>query len=148
MALTMDRAEREEFVSAPRVAIMSLAEPGRAGLQAPVWYDFAPDVGFWVITHPDSRKGKLLAASRRYALCAQDETPPAYRYASAEGRVVEEREAELERDYRPMGRRYLGRELGDQFVEATWDEGFRLYVMRPERWLTGDYRKDPLLSGG
>jgi hypothetical protein len=35
-------------------------------------------------------------------------------------------------------------ELGDQYTEQTSSEESSVYVMRPERWRTVDYRK----SGG
>ena len=148
MATTMSRAERDAFLAATRVGILTIAESGRAGLSAPIWYAYDPTVGVSVITHPSSRKGKLLAASGRYGLCVQNETPPAYQYVSVEGEVVETRPAELEADYRPISRRYLGDALGDRFAEASFSEGFLVYVMRPERWLTVDYGKDDLLGGG
>jgi hypothetical protein len=44
-----------------------------------------------------------------------------------------------------MARRYLGAELGDRYVEATAAEreagGSVVVRVRPERWLTVDYRK-------
>jgi hypothetical protein len=77
-------------------------------------------------------------------LCVQSETPP-YQYVSVEGPVVGLEDADLERDVRPMARRYLGRELGDRYVEATGGPEARgdsmLVRVRPERWLSVDYRK-------
>jgi hypothetical protein len=53
--------------------------------------------------------------------------------------------ADRERHLRPLARRYLGAELGDRYVAATADEreaGASVLVrVRPERWLTVDYRK-------
>jgi hypothetical protein len=44
-----------------------------------------------------------------------------------------------------MARRYLGAELGDRYVEATSADreaaASVLVRVRPERWLTVDYRK-------
>jgi hypothetical protein len=72
----------------------------------------------------------------------QTESPP-YQYVSVEGPVVAITKADRERDRRPLAHRYLGRELGDRYVESTADEhGDSILVrMRPERWLTVDYRK-------
>ena len=99
-----------------------------------------------MITDKDSEKGRALAAAGRFALCAQSETPPACRYVSAEGAIASVRLAELERDRRPMARRYLGREGGDQFVESGVEgEENLVFTMRPERWRTVDYAK---LYGG
>jgi hypothetical protein len=49
----------------------------------------------------------------------------------------------VERDARPVARRYLGAEEGDRFIEQTGDvyADSILIRMRPERWLTADYAK-------
>jgi hypothetical protein len=65
---------------------------------------------------------------------------------SVEGPIVAIEPADRERHARPMARRYLGKELGDRYVEATAGEreaagGSILVRVRPERWLTVDYRK-------
>ena len=61
---------------------------------------------------------------------------------SVEGPVVANEPAVLERDRRPLARRYLGAELGDRYIESTRDlVGNVLVRMRPERWLTVDYAK-------
>jgi hypothetical protein len=112
----------------------------------PIWYDYDPAIGVWVITGKDSEKGRALAAAGRFALCAQSEAPPAYCYVSVAGAITSMRPAELERDRRPMARRYFGRELGDQFVESGVEgEENLVFTMRPERWRTVDYAK---LAGG
>jgi hypothetical protein len=43
-----------------------------------------------------------------------------------------------------MAHRYLGRELGDGYIESTRGDGEVhniLVKLRPERWLTVDYAK-------
>jgi hypothetical protein len=61
-----------------------------------------------------------------------------------EGPIVAVEAADLERDRRPLARRYLGTELGDRYIENTRDVvGNVLVRMRPERWLTVDYAKHP-----
>jgi hypothetical protein len=72
----------------------------------------------------------------------QTETPP-YKYVSVEGPIVAVEAADLERDRRPLARRYLGTELGDRYIESTRHVvGNVLVRMRPERWLTVDYAKE------
>lgn len=144
MDLKMSRDEREAFLAGLHVGVISIAEEGRAPLSAPIWYDYTPGGQLWVITHPTSRKGRLLEATGRYALVAQSEQMP-YRYVSVEGPVVETRPADREKDLRPMARRYLGIEFGDQYTDSQTGEGDLLYTMRPERWLTVDYGK---MGGG
>jgi hypothetical protein len=139
MALQMTREERETFLGGLHVGVISIAQPGRAPLAVPIWYDYDAAIGVWVITSPDSRKGKLLEAAGRYSICAQVETG-LYKYVSVEGPITGTREADREKDLRPMARRYFGVEAGDQYV-ATMDDGGRVYTMQPERWLTVDYAK-------
>jgi hypothetical protein len=71
----------------------------------------------------------------------QTETPP-YKYVSVQGPIVAVQTADLERDRRPLARRYLGTEVGDSYIENTRDMAGNVLVrMRPERWLTVDYAK-------
>ena len=53
--------------------------------------------------------------------------------------------AQVERDTRPLARRYLGEKRGDRYIETTGgEEGHRGSIrvaIRPERWLSVDYGK-------
>ena len=65
-------------------------------------------------------------------------------YGYEPGGELWNRETDLERDERPMAHRYLGRELGDGYIEATRGDGDVdniLVKMWPQRWLTTDYSK-------
>lgn len=140
----MSRDEREAFLADLHVGVISIAEEGRGPLTVPIWYAYTPGGELHVITDRSSRKGRLLAAAGRYSLCAQTETPP-YRYVSVEGPITSTEASDVERDLRPMARRYLGEQGGDAYVAATAEErtnGESVVVrMRPERWLTVDYSK-------
>src|SRR4030095_12235762 len=96
MSLTMTKEEREAFLADVHVGVISVAEDG----------------------HRRSRKGQLLERAGRFGLCAQTETLP-YKYVSVEGPIVTIEEADLERDRRPLARRYLGAEGGDRYIEST-----------------------------
>ncbi len=145
MSLSMSVAERHAFLADLHVGVISIEQQGAPPLAVPIWYDFDPEVGVWVITRPDGQKGRCLLGVGRFALCAQVETPPAYKYVSVEGPVVETRSADLERDLRPMAHRYLGAELGDLYLKGNSGESDVVFSMRPERWRTVDYAK---LGGG
>ena len=144
MALQMTREEREAFLADVHVGVISIDQPGRAPLGVPIWYSYDPAIGVWVITSPDSIKGRLLKAAGRYSICAQVEAG-LYKYVSVEGPISSTREADLEKDLRPMARRYFGPEMGDQYVASSGTERGLVYTMQPERWLTVDYAK---LTGG
>jgi nitroimidazol reductase NimA-like FMN-containing flavoprotein (pyridoxamine 5'-phosphate oxidase superfamily) len=143
MSLSMTKQDREAFLADVHVGIISIPEPGWGPLTVPVWYAYEPGGELRIVTGRNSRKARLLAESRRFSLCVQTETLP-YKYVSVEGPIVAIEDAEVERDRRPMARRYLGGEMGDQYVEDTRSEHADsvLVRMRPERWLTVDYAKE------
>ena len=143
MSLAMTRSEREAFLAGVHVGVVSIERVGRPPLTVPIWYDFDPAIGVWLLTGRKSEKGLALAAAGRFALCAQSEAPPLYQYVSVEGPVISVRPALREEDLRPMARRYFGRELGDRYAETSANEDSLVFTMRPERWRTVDYRKSP-----
>ena len=143
MSQKMTTSEREAFLADLHVGVVSLAEKDRGPLTAPIWYDYEPGGELWILTGGSSRKGKLLQLGGRFSLVAQTETPP-YKYVSVEGPITSIGKPDLERHERPMAHRYLGKELGDGYIESTRGEGEAdnmLVKMRPERWLTIDYSK-------
>jgi PPOX class probable F420-dependent enzyme len=138
----MTKDEREAFLAGVHVGVLAIPEPGRGPLTAPIWYAYEPGGELSVVTGRGSRKGRLLAAAPRVSLVAQTEAPP-YRYVSVEGPVVHIGPVERERDVLPLAQRYLGPELGKQYLAATAEgAGDEILVrIRPERWLTVDYGK-------
>jgi nitroimidazol reductase NimA-like FMN-containing flavoprotein (pyridoxamine 5'-phosphate oxidase superfamily) len=145
MSLAMTRQEREAFLAAVHVGIISIQDEGRGPLTVPVWYAYEPGGELRVVTARASRKGRLLTRAGRFSLCVQTETPP-YQYVSVEGPIIATEAADLERDVRPLAHRYLGAAMGDRSIEQTRDaheraENMRIR-MRPERWLTVDYAKE------
>lgn len=145
MSLKMSKTEREAFLAGVHVGVISIAEPGRGPLTAPIWYGYQPGGELWIVTERGSRKGRLLQSAARFSLCAQSEQPP-YKYVSVEGPITTIVPSDVERDERPLARRYLGRELGDRYLESTRGTEARStnirVSLRPERWLTTDYAKE------
>jgi hypothetical protein len=148
MDLRMSSSEREAFLAGVHVGVISIAEPGRGPLAAPIWYGYEPGGELWLVTERGSRKGRLLREGGRVSLVAQSEAPP-YRYVSVEGPIVSIRPSDVDRDERPLARRYLGPELGDRYIEANAGAsgGNVLVRVRPERWLSADYSKEYSLGG-
>src|SRR5262249_33873904 len=140
--LAMTKEERESFLAEVHVGVISIPDPGRGPLTVPIWYGYDPGGELRLVTGRLSRKARLLAGAGRFSLCVQTETPP-YRYGSGEGPSVAIEAADLERDRRPLARRYLGAPAGDRYVERTRSEhaDSLLVRMRPERWLTVDYTR-------
>lgn len=141
MSLAMTRSEREAFLADLHVGIISIEQNGEAPLSVPIWYDYSPEIGLWVLTEEGSQKGKALAAAGRFTLCAQTEEPPRYQYVSVSGPVVLVRDADKDADARPMARRYFGPELGDLYTDSGEAGTSKVFTMKPERWRTVDYGK-------
>lgn len=141
MSHAMTESERQEFLAGLHVGVIGVTVGDRP-LAVPIWYDYEPGGDVWVITGPDSIKGRALEANRWYSLCAQTEDPP-YRYVTVEGPVTAIEDGSIDVT-RSMAHRYLGAEMGDMYVEATAGEerSSRVYRMTPERWYTVDYSKD------
>jgi len=144
MSLAMSTAEREAFLADVHVAVISIPEPERGGLVIPIWYDYAPGGPLWFVTDAASRKARLLERAGCLGICVQTEQPP-YKYVSVEGSVRSIEPADIERDTRPLAHRYLGREMGDRYIEATrgggGDVGSIVVRVDLRRWLSVDYDK-------
>jgi hypothetical protein len=141
MSMAMTKIERETFLADTHVAIISVAEPGRAPLTVPIWYAYEPGGVVRLLTGGSSKKAQLIRKAGRLSLCVQTETAP-YKYISIEGPVTIGT-PDFERDARPMAYRYLGQQMGDWYLQTTASEQANsiLVTVKPERWLTVDYSK-------
>lgn len=139
MDLRMTPEEREEFLADVHVGVMAIERADGPPLAVPIWYDYEPGGELAVIMGGGSLKHRLLSASGRFSLCAQDETLP-YRYVSVEGEVTSNTENSIDHT-RSMAHRYMGREMGDSYAESSSTEGSRRITMRPQHWYTLDYSK-------
>lgn len=137
---TMSKDEREEYLSRPHVGVISIARDGRGPLTVPIWYSYEIGGVVKVLMHPDSRKARAIAEAGRFSLCVQRERLP-YKYVSVEGPVVSTGPCDIDADARPMARRYLGDEMGDQYVADGTDGSNIVIMMRPEQWFSADYGK-------
>lgn len=135
----MTTAEREQFLAAPRIGVLSIPRSEGPPLAAPVWYDYTPGGELWFLTGPTSAKGKLLEVTTPVTLVAQSEAMP-YAYVSVECTVAQRREATAE-ESRHMANRYLGEEMGLAYVTANAGSVSAKLSLQPNRWLTVDYAK-------
>jgi hypothetical protein len=136
----MSPEQRERLLAEPYVGVLSVAaEPDRAPLTTPIWYDYRPGGLVTVLTSPNLRKARLIRQAGRFALCVQETGAP-YRYVTAEGPVVDIRPV-TEADRLAMASRYLPPEVAAAYVEATHEgqSGNVAITMRPERWNTADF---------
>jgi PPOX class probable F420-dependent enzyme len=141
MTLAMSRAEREAFLAETHVAVLSVAEEGRAPLIVPVWYDYEPGGDIRIATGPQSRKVADIKRTGRASLCVQTEAPP-YVYVTVEGPATFGK-PDYERDIRRVALRYLGPEMGEVYLKATAADNAAavLLSIRPARWASADFRK-------
>ena len=86
-SLKMTVEEREAFLADRHVGVISIEDAGKAPLSAPIWYDFDPGVGVWLLTGKDSLKGRLLEKVDGFTLVAQNEDMP-YKYVSVTGPIM------------------------------------------------------------
>lgn len=143
MSLAMTKKEREAFLGDVRIGVLTVADGERGPLTCPVWYRYEPGGDVVFVTGKNSKKAARLRAAGRASFLVQSEELP-YKYVCIEGPVMGPDDADVDADVRPIARRYLGEELGDQYVTATRAEnpgGDVVVRIRPERWQTVDYAK-------
>ena len=142
-ALTMSKAEREEFLAGVHIGVLSVAVEGNGPLVAPVWYRYEPGDSIRFNTEEHSEKVAAMKAAGRASFLVQTEAPP-YTYVAVEGPVSYET-PDWERDSVGIAERYLGKEGAQGYLAATGGREGRsasvLVVIKPERWRTTDYRK-------
>ena len=134
----LSEAERDEFLAAPRVAVLSVERPKAAPVSVPIWYALI-DGEFWLDTIPDSVHGRLMQAAGRATLCIQEEKEPQY-YVTAAGPVKFLREEELRA--RGLSERSVVERLAGRYLDggqlARWMEsaraafGLKLAVLKPK----------------
>ncbi len=140
MPAPMTRKEREEFLAAVHVGVLSVDDPGRGPLSVPVWYLYEGGGEIVIVTRPEARKAGLLKVGARVSFCVQtEELPP--KYVSIQGAVVSATPADVEGDLKPVVRKYLGADVGDAYVDSTRPNGTDEIVVRirPERWFSRDF---------
>ncbi len=145
MSMALTREEREAFLADVHVGILSVPNGERGPLTCPIWYSYEPGGDIRVVTEAGSRKVLLVEPGTRVSFCAQQEALPP-KYVSVEGPVVSVDPAPLD-VVREMAVRYLGPDIGAQYVEATRADPERsdqkdvVVRIRPERWLSADFAK-------
>ncbi|MFC7306269.1 pyridoxamine 5'-phosphate oxidase family protein [Streptomyces monticola] len=137
MALT--REEREQFLAEPHIGALAVdAGEGRGPLTLPIWYQYTPGGDLWVMTGPDTKKGKLIRAAGRFSLMVE-RVDPSIRYVSVEGPVVRTEPGTEER-LRELCERYLPADKVDAYVAYSLkDHGEQaIFHLRPEHWYSAD----------
>ena len=144
----MTEQEREAFLAAPHVGVLSVAsDDARPPLTVPIWYGYEPGGTITCFTGTfgnKARKTRLIEQAGVLSLCVQREEPP-YQYVTVEGTVVQQDQPPSAARMLAIARRYLPEEHAQGFVQgALADPGdtLVLFTIRPDRWLTFDFSDD------
>lgn len=148
MPRPMTPAEREAFLSEPRVAVLSVAgDDGRPPLAAPCFYAYQPGghVSFFTNTQRRrARKVERIRRAGRVSLTVQRPEPP-YMYVTVEGTVVTADGSPAASEIVAVARRYMPEEHARALAASELEDPgstFLLFRVRPDRWLTADFSDD------
>jgi uncharacterized protein len=136
--LSMTVEERQQFLASMHVGVLAAERPDGPPLLSPIWYRYAAGGAVEFVIGTSSEKARVLRASGRASLCAQREEVP-YAYVTVDGPV--EFGAADEAVRTDIATRYLGAELGAQYVVETAHVDDVLVRLQPARWRTTDYSK-------
>ncbi|WP_374614507.1 pyridoxamine 5'-phosphate oxidase family protein, partial [Gordonia sp. (in: high G+C Gram-positive bacteria)] len=114
------------------------AEPGRAPLTVPVWYQYEPGGRPWLLTGTESRKLQLIRTAGRFTLMV-DEVSPRLMYVAVSGDAVDMVPG-TRGDLQEMAARYLPPQAVDPYVEmAEKDHGPQTKLfLEPKQWVSLD----------
>jgi uncharacterized protein len=135
---SFSETEREEFLAALHVGVLSVAAGDRPPASAPIWYDYTPGGNIRINTGASSRKAKLIERAGAVSLTVQREEPP-YQYVVVEGTVVDTTTPTPLEVREAIAIRYLGEEGGRAFVKSLEGNPSVLFTVRPDRWITADF---------
>lgn len=138
---SFSEAERQEFLAATHVAVLSVAADGRPPASVPIWYDYTPGGNIRIMTGSSSRKAKLIERAGAVTLVVQREEPP-YQYVVVEGSVVDTTTPAPAELQEAIAIRYLGEEGGRAFVRSMEGVEEVLFTIRPDKWLSADFTGD------
>ena len=130
--------ERQEFLAAKHVGVLSVAADDRPPASVPIWYDYTPGRNIRINTGASSRKAKLVEQAGAVTLVVQHEEPP-YQYVVVEGTVVDITKPTPLDVRQAIAIRYLGEEAGRAFVGSLEGQESVLFTIRPDRWITADF---------
>ena len=125
----------QDFLSEANVAVLATVDRKGRAHAAPVWYLY--DDGVFVIsTGRGSQKHKNLEANPEVTLVVDSRTPPYYA-VMAHGRVELGPAFSNEQRLR-LATRYLGEEIGRQYVERTAGEDSISIRLKPRKLIVFD----------
>jgi PPOX class probable F420-dependent enzyme len=135
----MTKAQIEELLSQPNVAVVAVTAPDGAPHAVPTWYEYRNgEISFHTATN--SFKYKCLRNDPRITLCVDTRTVP-YKAAILKGRVRMEERTDDEGTLR-MAIAYLGEKLGRAYAKSLQGQRVVIVRFRPERTISWDYSQE------
>ncbi|SBS70622.1 Pyridoxamine 5'-phosphate oxidase-related FMN-binding protein [uncultured Mycobacterium sp.] len=139
MPKELTESERQEFLAAKHVAVLSVAATdGRPPASVPIWYDYSPGGHIRVTTGTSSRKARLIKQAGVVTLVVQHEEPP-YQYVVVEASIADVTDPTPPQVLEGIAVRYLGEEGARQFARSMEGHDNVLFTFRPDRWLSADF---------
>jgi PPOX class probable F420-dependent enzyme len=129
----MTPAEREEFLRAPRTAVLATTRADGSPHVVPVWFTWDGQA-FHILTGRGSVKHRNVVRTGRAALCV-DQRDGVYVYVTAEGRA-EIVDGVTREDRLALWTHYEGPERGRESVDKSPDMDLVMIVLQPDRWLS------------
>ncbi|HJM89249.1 MAG TPA: PPOX class F420-dependent oxidoreductase [Dehalococcoidia bacterium] len=127
----MTESELNEFLDAPRVAVLATSDASGRSRQAPIWYLWE-DGAAYLFTSRASLKWRNLLRDPRASLCVDDRDPP-YSSVVLDG-SVEESDRPLYDLVLRLALAYYGEEHGRPFAEGYRDNpGVVIFKLTPDR---------------
>ncbi|RJO70804.1 pyridoxamine 5-phosphate oxidase [Nocardia panacis] len=139
MPRAFNEVERQEFLAAQHVAVLSVAaEAGRPPVSVPIWYDYSPGGNILINTGAGTRKVRLIREAGSVTVVVQREEWP-YQYVVVEGTVIEVTTPTPAPVREAIAIRYLGEEGGREFARGKDGVESVLFTIRPDRWISADF---------
>lgn len=141
MPRAFTEAERQQFLAAKHIAVLSVAADDRPPASVPIWYDYTPGGDIRVNTGAGNRKAKLIERAGAVTIVVQREELP-YQYVVVEGTVVQATTPAPAEPREAIAARYLGAEGGRAFARQMDGAHSVLFTIRPDRWFSADFSGD------
>jgi nitroimidazol reductase NimA-like FMN-containing flavoprotein (pyridoxamine 5'-phosphate oxidase superfamily) len=137
--LTMPAADREAFLAAPRIGVLTIArEPGQPPLASPIWYEYEPGGDVAINVGRGSEKARLAGAAGVASLTVQTEELP-YRFVTVGGPLAISDADQATR--RRIATRYLPAGVVEGYLETGDVADMITLRLTPQTWRSNDYSR-------
>jgi PPOX class probable F420-dependent enzyme len=137
--LIMPAAEREAFLAAPHIGVLTISRgDGRPPLASPIWYEYEPGGDVVISVGRGSVKARLAEAAGVASLVVQTEALP-YRFVTIGGPITVTAADAATR--RRIAARYLPAARLDEYLASSDVADMVMLRLTPSRWHSNDYSR-------